>query len=96
MASIAVWLAALLPSLAARVLASLGLGVVTVTGFNVAWASLKSTIISNFQGFPADIAGLAGLAGVGEGLGVILGAITARVTFAALMSASKIAGVTAA
>lgn len=94
MASIAVWLAALLPSLAARVLASLGLGVVTVTGFTVAWNSLKGIIIANFQGFPADIAGLASLAGVGEGLGIVLGAITARVTFSAIMSASKIAGVT--
>lgn len=93
MQSIAVWLAALLPSLAARVLASLGLGVVTVTGFTVAWDSLKSIIIANFSGFPADIAGLAGLAGVGEGLGIILGAITARVTFSAIMSASRIAGV---
>lgn len=96
MASIAVWLAALLPSFVARVLASMGLGVVTVTGFTVAWNSLKNLIVSNFQGFPADIAGLAGLAGVGEGLGIVLGAITARVTFAALMSASKIAGVTSA
>lgn len=95
MQSIAVWLAALLPSLAGRVLASLGLGVVTVTGFSIAWDSLRTIIIDNFSGFPADIAGLAGLAGVGEGLGIILGAITARVTFAALMSASRIAGVSA-
>lgn len=93
MASIAVWLAALLPSLAARVLASLGLGVVTVTGMNIAWGSLKGIIIANFQGFPADIAGLASLSGAGEGLGIILGAITARVTYTALMSASRIAGV---
>lgn len=93
MANLAVWLAALLPSLAARVLASLGLGVVTVTGFTVAWDSLRQTIIDNFAGFGADMAGLAGLAGVGEGLGLILGAITARVTYKSLMSAAKIAGV---
>lgn len=93
MGSIAVWLAALLPSLAARVLASLGLGVVTVTGFTVAWGSVKSIIVSNFQGMPADIMGLAALAGVGEGLGIVLGAITARVAYLALVSASKIAGV---
>ncbi|OZA55091.1 MAG: hypothetical protein B7X79_16120 [Acidovorax sp. 17-64-282] len=93
MASVAVWLAALLPSLVGRVLAALGLGVVTVTGFNIAWDSLKSLILTNFGGMSADIMGLANLAGVGEGLGIILGAITARVTFTALMSAKKIAGI---
>lgn len=92
MASVAVWLAALLPSLVARVLAALGMGVITVTGFNIAWNQLKAIIISNFQGFPADIAALAGLAGVGTGIGIILGAITARVTFMALMSGARIAG----
>lgn len=93
MASVAVWLAALLPSLVGRVLAALGFGVVTVTGFNIAWDSLKSLILTNFGGMSADIMGLANLAGVGEGLGIILGAITARVTFTALISAKKIAGI---
>lgn len=93
MASVAVWLAALLPSLVGRVLAALGFGVVTVTGFNIAWDSLKSLTLTNFGGMSADIMGLANLAGVGEGLGIILGAITARVTFTALISAKKIAGI---
>lgn len=93
MASVAVWLAALLPSLVGRVLAALGMGVVTVAGFTIAWNSLKSLILSNFGGMASDIMGLANLAGVGEGLGILLGAITARVTFSALMSAKKIAGI---
>jgi hypothetical protein len=90
---LAAWLAAILPSLAARVLASLGLGVVTITGFVTAWSSVKSLIISNFAGIPSDIAGLIGLAGIGEGLGIIFGAIATRVAFAALHAGTKIAGV---
>lgn len=90
---IAVWLAALLPSLVGRVLAVLGLGVVTMSGFMAAWGVLKGHILTNFEGFPAAMMGLAGLAGVGEGLGLILGAITAKVAFVAIQSASKIAGV---
>lgn len=93
MQTVAAWLAALLPSLVARVLAALGMGVVTITGFNLAWDNLRSIIVDNFQGIPADIAHLIALAGVGEGLGIIFGAITARVTFAALMAGAKIAGV---
>lgn len=93
MQTVAVWLAALLPSLVARVLAALGMGVVTVTGFNLAWDGVRNLIITNFQGIPADAAALIGLAGVGTGLGIIFGAITARVTFAALMAGAKIAGV---
>lgn len=93
MGSIAVWIAALLPSLVARVLAALGMGVVTFTGFTLAWVSLKTIIVNNFKGMPSDLVNLAGLAGAGEGLGIILGAITARVAFLAIQSGRKIAGV---
>jgi len=90
---IAIWLAALLPSLVGKVLAALGLGVVTMTGFMVAWDALKGHVLGNFEGMPSAMMGLAGLAGVGEGLGLILGAITAKVAFVAIQSAAKIAGV---
>jgi len=93
MGSVAVWLAALLPSLVARVLAALGMGVITFTGFSIAWDSVRSIIVSNFSGMPSDIMALAGLAGVGQGLGIVLGAITARVAYMAITSARRIAGV---
>lgn len=93
MGSIAVWLAALLPSLVGRVLAALGLGVVTMTGFMVAWSSLRGYILQNFEGLPTAMMQLAALAGVGEGLGILLGAITAKVAYVAIQSSAKIAGV---
>lgn len=91
--TIAVWLAALLPSLVGKVLAALGLGVVTMTGFMLAWGTLKGHVLANFEGMPAAMMGLAGLAGVGEGLGLVLGAITAKVAYVSIQSAAKIAGV---
>lgn len=94
MGSVAIWLAAILPSMVARVIASLGMGVITVTGFTLAWDTVKNLIITNFQGLPADVLALAGLAGVGTGLGIIFGAITARVSYSAIMSAAKIGGMT--
>lgn len=89
---LAAWIASLVPSLVAKILAALGMGVLTVTGFTVAWNSVKALIISNFSAMPASIMGLASLAGVGEALGIIFGAITARVAYSALVSSSKIVG----
>ncbi|BCB27453.1 hypothetical protein SKTS_23390 [Sulfurimicrobium lacus] len=92
MSKLAVWIGSLVPSLVAKVLAALGMGVLTVTGFTIAWNTVKGMIIANFTAMPATILGLASLAGVGEALGIIFGAITARVAYTALISSSKIVG----
>jgi hypothetical protein len=93
MQTVALWLASLLPSLVARVLAALGMGVVTFTGWSVVWGQVRDLIVSNFGGLPSAIAQLAGLAGVDVGLGIILGAITTRVAYVSVASAARIAGV---
>lgn len=92
MQKLAVWLASMVPSLVAKVLAALGMGVLTITGFTIAWNTVKAMIIFHFAGMPAAILGLSSLAGVGEALGIIFGAITARVAYTALISSSKIVG----
>jgi hypothetical protein len=93
MQTIALWLASLLPSFVARVLAALGMGVITFTGWTVVWDQIKGLIVSSFTGLPTAIAQLAGLAGVDVGLGIILGAITTRIAYISIASASKIAGI---
>jgi hypothetical protein len=93
MQTIALWLASLLPSFVARVLAALGMGVVSFTGWTIVWDQVKGLIISNFSGLPVAIAQLAGLAGADTGLGIILGAITMRITYVSVASAARIAGI---
>lgn len=90
---IAVWLAAIIPGLTGRVLAALGMGVVTFSGFQAALTVAEGLILSNMSGLPVAVAGLAGLAGVGTGLGIVLGAITARVAYLAVSNATKITGI---
>ncbi len=93
MQAIAVWLAALIPSFVGRVLAALGMGVVSYVGLDLAWTQLHTLIVSNFQGLPSAAIGLMSLAGVGDALGIMFGAITARVAFTVLASSARIAGI---
>lgn len=64
-------------------LASLGIGLVTYTGFGLALDSVKGVVINQVGGLPADIAGLAALAGVDK-------AITILFSFAAVALTVKI------
>jgi len=93
MQTVALWLASLLPSFVGRVLAALGMGVVSFTGWSIVWGQVRDWIVNSFTGLPSAIAQLAGLAGVDVGLGIILGAITTRVMYVSVASAAKIAGV---
>jgi hypothetical protein len=80
--------AAALP-LVLRVLAGLGVGVLTFTGVDTALNSLISQAQSSWSGMPADVLGLAGVAGIPACLGIVLGAMTARVTAWITVAATK-------
>ena len=89
MSGLAQWLLAMAGPLVMRVLLSLGLSVVTFVGVKEAANGLVSNVQSLYGGLPADVAALAGLAGVGEGLGIVLGAIAGRVALWALASSTR-------
>lgn len=90
MGNLAVWLAALVPSLAARVLASLGFGLVAVAGVSVALDALKSLIITNLQGASASIVGLMSLAGIGQAFGLLFGGFAFVLAYKTLMVGTKL------
>ncbi|MBI5330714.1 MAG: DUF2523 domain-containing protein [Betaproteobacteria bacterium] len=90
--NIAVWLGSILPSLASRVLAALGFAVVQFTGIQAVGSMLASHVSASFGGIPSDILGLMNLAGLGTGMNILLGAITARLTLSYLSQATKIMG----
>lgn len=86
---LAVFLMGLIGPLAVRVILSLGFSLVTYTGVTVALDALISYSRTNYNALPADVLALAGIAGVPEGLGLIFGAMTARIAVFMASSATK-------
>jgi hypothetical protein len=90
---IAAWLMAMLTPMTARILLALGFSVVTVAGFDVALGTLKDLFISWTNQIPAAGFQLALLAGCGEALGIIFGAITTRIMIWKIQNTTRILGV---
>lgn len=74
--------------IAKRVLAALGMGIVSSVGVLEALSAVIASAQSHYSGIGADILGLAGLAGIGNCFGIITGAIVFRLT---INSFSKLA-----
>jgi len=80
--SLAAFLVGLVGPIMARWLASVGLSLVVMAGLTAAVATLKTTIQTNLAGLPLDGLQLAGLFGLWQCLGMVLGALTFCVTWA--------------
>ena len=80
--NLASFLVGLVGPLMARWLASMGLSLVVLAGLTASVSQLKGLITSNLSGLPLATLQLAGLMGVWEGFGIILGAVTFCVTWA--------------
>lgn len=81
--SLYAWLIAAVGPLLSRILASLGLSLVAVTGATVALSTVKDTLLGAVGAAPAAFLQLAGLYGVWEGLGWLLACATFSVTWSA-------------
>jgi hypothetical protein len=75
--------------LAVRILTGLGVGTLTFTGVTVALQGLISMAQTSWSGLGADVLGLASIAGVPQGLGIVAGAMTTRVGIWVTVSATK-------
>jgi hypothetical protein len=80
-------LLALASPIAIQVLATLGLGVVTYTGFSAILTMVHTSISSSFSGLAPDMYNLVLLSGIPTGMGIMLSAISARI---GLMQVKKI------
>jgi hypothetical protein len=79
--TLAAFLVGMVGPLMARWLASMGLSLVSVTGLVVAYGALKAQVISNIGGLPEKGVQLAGLMGIWEALGIVLGAFVFVMTW---------------
>jgi hypothetical protein len=89
MGTIASVLLALAGPMALRVLTLLGVGVVTFTGVTTGLQALISQAESSWATIPAAMLALASIAGVPQALGIVAGAIVARVSLWATLAATR-------
>lgn len=89
MLNIATWLMGMAGPLVLRVLTTLGLGVLTFTGVTASMQGLIDMATANWSSMGADILALASIAGIPQALGIICGAMLARVGMWAAVSATR-------
>lgn len=71
-------------SLVGRVLVSLGVGLVTYSGFSATLGWLKSQAIANLQATGADVVGMLSVMQVGTSINIIFSAMVVRLLFQGL------------
>jgi cell division protein FtsX len=73
-----------------KALVALGLGTITYAGLDVAFNAAKAEVVNNFGATAADSLSLINLAGVGQAIGIVLGALSARVGMAVLSRIGRV------
>lgn len=87
------WLLGLLQPALSRILATLGFSVVTITGMDALLTQLKQSMVSGLGGMGADMFNVFLLAGGGQALGIITGALTTKLLLWQVQNATRILGV---
>lgn len=87
------WLLSLLQPALSRILAMLGFSVVTITGMDVLLTQLKQSVVSGLGAMGGDMFNVFLLAGGGQALGIITGALTTKLLLWQVQNATKILGV---
>ncbi len=88
-AAVQVFLAQIAGGLTARVMAAIGVGVVTITGVQLTMDNITSEIQSGFSGVPADIIAVATIAGFDKFISLVISAYIGVVAVKALYGAFK-------
>lgn len=76
--------------IALRVLATVGAVVVSVAGVDAGVQALVGRAQAGYASMPVEVLQLAALAGVPEGLGIMLGAVLGRAALWAALSAARL------
>ena len=79
--NLAAFLVSMVGPIVARVLSSLGLTIIVMTGVMAAFSALRAMVVSNIGSLPAVALQLGGLLGIWQALGILLGAYSFVVTW---------------
>jgi flagellar biosynthesis/type III secretory pathway ATPase len=88
------WLMALVEPMLGRILTALGLSVVSIQGMDVALGQLRQMMLTNLMGVGVDVLNVFLLAGGGQALGILMGAVSTRLFLWQLKNATQILGKT--
>lgn len=83
------WLLTIAGPLVLRVFTLLGIGTITFTGVTSSLQGLIDMATSNWSSVAADVLALASIAGIPQCIGIVCGAMVARVGMWAAVSATK-------
>lgn len=89
---IGTWIFSLVQPLLGKILLSLGFSVISIVGMQAIFAQLKQMLTAGFYGVSPDMLNLFLLAGGGEGLGIIVGAMATKLMLWQAQNAVKILG----
>lgn len=84
------FLATSIGDLTKRALLAIGLGTVTYAGLDTAIEAAKTQVLASYGALPVATMQLADLAGVGQTIGIVLGAIVARAGIAAVSHIGRV------
>lgn len=90
---IGTWILSLLQPAIAKILVSLGFSVVSIVGMDAILGQLRQALTQGIGGLSADMFNLFLLAGGGQALGIIMGAIATRLMLWQAQNATRILGV---
>ncbi|MEQ1742407.1 MAG: DUF2523 domain-containing protein [Candidatus Nitrotoga sp.] len=80
----ATFLAAAVGPLAKKILLALGIGTITYTGLQAAFDAASAQVVANYGSMSGGSLAIADLAGVGQSIGIVLGALSARLAMIVL------------
>lgn len=86
---IGVFLAAIIGPMVARVLLSLGVGIVAYKGVELMLENIRTTVEGAWSGVGADIIAIAGIAGFDQFITIVLSSISAALTLKLVSGALK-------
>lgn len=90
---IGTWILSLLQPAIAKILVSLGFAIVSIVGLDAILGQLRTSLVSGIGGLSANMFNLFLLAGGGQALGIIMGALATRLMLWQAQNATRILGV---
>jgi len=90
MANLFVWLLAAAWPIAKKVLVMLGVGWVTYEGLSLLGNQVVAEVLAVWGAMPASMLQMASLLGIPQSIGIVLGAMTARIAYVAVGKLGKV------